>query len=85
MQNMLWYALGAVALLIFIVLLRTGHFVRTLFFSALTGNAALLAIGWGGAFTGITLLPNIFTVGVATILGIPGVLSMLLLRLIFLL
>lgn len=79
-----WYIAAALAaLFILIALIRSGHFLRCLVFSAVTGNAALLVISYLGAFTGVALGINLFTVGTATLLGIPGVLAMLLIRLLF--
>ena len=83
MGSFLWGIGACVGIYIFIILLRSGHFLRTLCFSAITGNAALFGIGWLGAFTGVLLSVNLFTVAVATILGIPGVLAMLILKLLF--
>ena len=64
-------------------LARSGRFLRSLAFSAVTGNIALLAVCWSGAFTGVLFSPNLFTVGVASLLGIPGVIAMLIFKLIF--
>lgn len=83
LQNGLFILAAVIGLAIFIVLLRSGHFFRSLIFSAVTGNLALLSVGYLGAFTGVTLAANLFTVIVATLLGIPGVLAMLILKLIF--
>ena len=76
-------AAGAVCLVMPVALWRSRHFLRSLCFSALTGNAALLAVCWSGSFTGIALSPNLFTVGTATLLGLPGVISLLFVKLIF--
>lgn len=70
-----------ITVLIFVTLLRTRHFFRALLFSAATGNAALFSVAYLGAFTGVILSPNLFTVAVSTTLGIPGVLTMLLVKL----
>ena len=80
------YLAGAAACVVMLVaFLRSGRFLRALLFSAVTGNLALLAVGWLGAFTGVALAPNLFTVGAATLFGVPGVLALVLLRLFFLL
>lgn len=81
-MSIYWYlAAGLVALFILIALVRSGRFLRCFLFSIITGNAALFVISYLGAFTGITLTFNLFTVGTASLLGIPGVLAMLLIRL----
>lgn len=79
-----WYIAAALtALFILIALIRSGHFLRCLLFSVATGNVTLLIISYLGAFTGVALGINLFTVGTASLLGIPGVLAMLLIRLLF--
>ena len=70
-------AAGAVCLVMPVALWRSRHFLRSLCFSA------LLAVCWSGSFTGIVLSPNLFTVGTATLLGLPGVISLLFVKLIF--
>ena len=52
--------------------------METLFFLGAAGAAL-----WSGAFTGVLFSPNLFTVGVASLLGIPGVIAMLIFKLIF--
>lgn len=82
-QNLIFVAVCLIAALIIFTLLRSGNALRALVFSAVSGNAALLSVGWLGGFTGVCLAPNVFTVCVATALGLPGVLWMLAMRLIF--
>lgn len=73
-----------IALMVLIALARSGHFIRSLLYSALTGNLALIGAGWLGAFSGNLLLSvNPFTIGVSSLLGVPGVLAMAVLKLIF--
>lgn len=73
----------AAILLLFTIILfwRSGHFWRTLTFSALTGNAALATVVYMGAFTGPMLALNPFTVTFSALLGIPGVVTLLICRL----
>lgn len=73
----------AVCLAIAVLLIRTRKFIRSFIFSAVTGNIALFCVAYMGAFTGFIISINLFTVTVSSILGIPGVIGMLLLRLIF--
>lgn len=82
LQNSIWLLGVIIGLVMLVAFLRSGHFLRSLLFSAVTGNAALFAVGYLGAFTGVVLSLNLFTIGVATIFGIPGVLTMLILKLI---
>ena len=82
-QNLLPMLDGAICLIVLAVLWRSGRFLRTFLFSAFTGNLALFAVSWFGSFSGVTLLPNLFTIGASTVLGIPGVIGMLVLKLLF--
>lgn len=79
-----FFLIAAVAILFFSpVILHPIRSLRALLFSAVTGNAALLAVAYLGVFTQIPMAVNLFTVATATLLGIPGVISMLLFKLIF--
>lgn len=82
-QTILLIIAAVVCAIIFIALIRSGQFLRSLLFSIISGNAALFVVGYLGAFTGVVLSVNAFTVGVASLLGIPGVLTMLVLKLLF--
>lgn len=83
LQMILLAVAAAVCIAVLTALFRSGHFLRTLLFSAVTGNAALFCVGYLGAFTGVVLSVNLFTMAAATVLGIPGVLAMLLMKLLF--
>ena len=78
-HSLLLAAAGAACITVLAALWRSGKFLRALLFSAVTGNLAL----FGGAFTGVTIAPGPISVSIATVLGIPGVILMLALRLIF--
>lgn len=75
--------LGGLALFSLVLMQRSGHFFKTFLFTALTGIGALLAVCWFGAFTGVLIAVNPFTLAVSGTMGIPGVLVMLALRLLF--
>lgn len=77
------YILLGVCALPALILIRSGRFLRTLIFTALTGIGALAAVCWLGAYTGVLLTFNPFTAGVAGLMGVPGVLALLLLRIVF--
>ena len=80
MEN--YFLLLACALPIFIFA-RSKAFFRTFFFTAFTGIGALSVVCWLGAYTGVLLTFNPFTAGVSCLLGIPGVLALLLFRILF--
>lgn len=86
----LWLQIGliAIAAVIGIVVLaaqcRTGKPMRGILVTGLQGVCALAAVDIAGIFTGVSLALNVFTGGVALILGLPGIVGVLLLNLIFL-
>ena len=57
--------------------------IRNLFGSVFQGICALAAVDVAGMFTGVSLGINWFTLGVCGTLGVPGVITLLLLKLIF--
>ena len=71
---------GGIALAITITLFRSGKPVRALIGSAAQGLAALAAVNLTGAFTGISLGLGIFSGSVAAALGVPGVITLLMLK-----
>lgn len=76
--------LGAViAIAVGIALFRSGRPVRRLAGSGAQGICALAAVNVAGAFTGVSLGLNLFSGLCCLVLGIPGVITMLLLKLIF--
>lgn len=82
-----WIILGAVGggglLAVLIALLRSGRPLRGLIATALQGLCALAAVNVTGMFTGVTLGLGWVSGAVAALLGLPGVVGLLLSRLIF--
>lgn len=62
---------------------KTRHPLRTAFKSAMGGTAALLLVNLTAKATGCYIAINYFTVAVATVLSLPGVIGMLFLNIIF--
>lgn len=56
---------------------------RSFLLSALQGVAALFAVNLSGMITGVTLALNYWTAGVSAVLGLPGVICMLILNIVF--
>lgn len=82
MLSPIFLAAGVVfSLLALVILARSGHFIRALCFTAATGSGALFLVAYLAAFTGVTLAFNWFTLAVAGLSGIPGVIGMLLVKL----
>ena len=77
------YMLLAVCALPVLIFARSRAFFRTFFFTAFTGIGALSVVCWLGAYTGVLLTFNPFTASVSCLLGIPGVLALLLFRILF--
>ena len=82
-QILLWCIAigGGIALLI--GAFKTGRPVRTLLGSALQGASALAAVNVTGMFTGVSLGLNALSGIACAALGVPGVITLLLLKLIF--
>lgn len=72
-----------IALAVGIALFRSGRPVRGLVGSAAQGICALAAVNIAGAFTSVSLGLNLFSGLVCVVLGIPGVIALLVLKLIF--
>lgn len=82
LQILLWVIGGAIAIAVCVALFRSRKPVRGLVGSGAQGICALAAVNIAGAFTGVSLGLNLFT-GIACIaLGIPGVITMLVVKLI---
>lgn len=77
------YALGvALVIAVMVGLLRTKKPIRSLLGSGVQGICALAAVNVAGAFTGVSLGLNLLTGLSGLLLGIPGVITLLLLKLI---
>ena len=61
------------ALIVLSAMKRSGHFIKSLFVSALEGIAALFAVNAAGTFTGVMLSVNWLTLSSGVIFGIPGI------------
>lgn len=83
LQIVLYAVAGCGGIALLIALFRSGKPLRRLCGGALQGVCALAAVNLAGVFTGVSLGINWFTLGVCGTLGIPGVITLLLLKLIF--
>ena len=68
--------------LILIAAFKSGRPIRTIGGSAVQGMCALAAVNVAGAFTGTSLGLGVFSVACCVIGGIPGVIALLLIKLI---
>ena len=76
---------GTVIMAVCVALFRTQKPLRYLLASLVEGVCAMAAVDVVGIFTGISLGFGWFSMGCCAVLGIPGVVSMLLMRAITLL
>ena len=80
----LWGVLGvAIAIMLAVGLYRSGRPVRSLIASGLQGICALAAVNITGAFTGVSLGLNVLTGAFGLLLGVPGIITLLILKVIF--
>lgn len=82
LQILLWVIGGAIAIAVCVALFRSRRPVRGLVGSGAQGICALAAVNIAGAFTGVSLGLNLFTGIACIVLGIPGVITMLVVKLI---
>lgn len=76
--------LGAAGTLwILVTLIRSRKPIRGLLGSTLQGACALAAVNVTGMFTGVSIGLNLFSALSCAILGVPGVITLLLLKVIF--
>lgn len=74
---------AVIAVAVAAALFRTKKPVRSLVGSGVQGICALAAVNVAGTFTGVSLGLNLFSGLVCLVLGIPGVIGLLLLKLLF--
>ncbi len=83
MMLLLYVVAGLAALAAVIGAILTKKPIRTLLGSALQGLCALAAVNVTGAFTGVSLGINVLTGAFCVLGGVPGVITLLLLKVIF--
>lgn len=75
--------LGGVALLSLILMMRLGKFWLGWLFSAVSGLGAFWLVNLTAGWSGVSLPVSLLSLGVAGIGGVPGVVVMLALRLLW--
>ena len=82
-RNMIFAAIcGAVTLIMAIYYLCRERSVKTMMFGALTGGTALLILNQYGSMFSLSLPLNAFNVAGSTVLGVPFVVILVLLKII---
>ena len=72
------FALSVGALTVLTALIKSGHFLRYLLLSAISGIGSLFAVNLLSSVTGVSIALNYITLGVSSIFGISGVIGLLL-------
>ena len=83
LQIMVYAVLGIVAIAVLVALIRSRRPIRAIAGSGAQGLCALAAVNIAGIFTGISLGLNFFSLVTCTVLGVPGVIALLVLKTIF--
>ncbi len=71
-------ALAVGTLGVIICLLKSGHFLKYLTLSAISGIGALFGVNLLTSLTGVSIGPNYITVSVSALFGISGVIALVL-------
>jgi inhibitor of the pro-sigma K processing machinery len=78
-----WCVAGAVAVVVLVTAFYSRRPIRSLLGSGVQGLCALASVNVLAAFTGVSIGFNLFSGGVCLFLGVPGVILLLLLKVIF--
>ncbi len=70
------------ALVVFVAMKKSGHFLKAFILTGIQGCCALLAVNALGVLMGVSLPINVLTVGTGVIFGTPGVIMSLLTQII---
>lgn len=80
MQTYFIIAFAVLAIGLIIVILRNPGIFKKIIGSAAVGLVALTAVNLTAAFTGVSLAFSVWSIMAAGLLGLPGVVSMLLVK-----
>lgn len=83
METYIIIAAAAFGCGIVILLLRNVSALKRWALSAVGGLAAFGVVNLTGLLTGVSIVPNLWTVCTAVILGLPGIVGMMFVKLIF--
>lgn len=82
MQTTVIVAVAAVACGLIIMLLRNKRALGHLALNSAGGLAAFGVVNLTGMLTGVSLIPNLWTIAIAVLMGLPGVVCLLFLKII---
>ena len=83
MNGWVWGIAVVIAVAVCIGACYTGRPIRAVLGGAWQGACALAAVNVTGMFTGVSLGVNTFTLLTCTLTGVPGVITVLLMKVIF--
>ena len=66
------------AVIVLLTLIKSGHFLRYLILSAISGIGALFAVNLLTSITGVSIALNYITLAVSSLFGISGVIALVL-------
>lgn len=72
------FALSVGELAVITTLIKSGHFIRYLLLSSISGIGSLFAVNLLSSLTGVSIALNYITLGVSSVFGISGVIGLLL-------
>lgn len=76
--QIVWSIIGGIAVIaVGAAAFKTGRPIRSVIGSGIQGLCALAAVNVTGAFTGVSLGLNLFSGACCVVLGIPGVIALL--------
>ena len=70
--------LALVSVVVMLTLIKSGHFIRYLTLSAISGIGALFAVNLLTSITGISIALNYITLCISALFGISGVIALVL-------
>ena len=71
-------AVAISAVIVFVALIKSGHFIRYFLLSAISGIGSLFAVNLLSAVTGVSIALNYITLCISSVFGISGVIGLLL-------
>ena len=77
------FVLAVCLIIVLTAMIKSGNAVKSLIISALQGLISLTAVNLIGLLTNVSIPLNWYTISFASLFGLPSVISMLMMKLIF--
>lgn len=81
-STLVFFGACALVLVMFLVFLKSGNFIKNFLYSGFSGLIGLLATYAVGAFTAPLVVISPLSLVVSVLLGLPGVISLLLINIV---